>query len=921
MRYIFSTIILLILSAYCAEEIFPIAVLVEPSSGGNFGWSIAAGDFDGDGIRDIAVGAPMTKIALEPTPRGIIYIFTDGDFSAPSLEIVGLSTGDQMGISLDCAGDFNGDGYDDLLAGANVVDHTGAAYIFFGGPSLDNVPDVAFGGESPYDNFGYSVAGLGDINGDGFDDVAVGALYNDARGWRTGRVYIYFGGATPDTIPDLIITGLDSLDDFGTDLDGGFDFDGDGVPDLLVGAAQAGGSPPLKPGAAYIFTGNRISMGIEVPEFTFTGEFPMNFFGGTLAALGDVDGDGFDDAISGAYNYCEDDSCYGKAYIYFGKAGTSSPFEIPDMIIEGRNGSDNLGGCVGAPGDVDGDGYADFAVSANYDPITDTYPGEVLIFTGSAEPDTICDYFCRGDTSGGNFGWSIEGLGDVDGDTYPDFAIGAPSYHDTGKVYIYAGFSTVSPVNAELVLPFDGAVSSDSLQQTIFAIFSERIIDTNSIIITVNGDTILGEDSEIFFHNDTLIFQPSSPYSDGDTVQICLLNIETTVGDPLSETVCTRFLVDLSPPVVVLSVPGDGDVVNFRKKLCAWLIIDSVSGKIDTSHFAFADSEIIAINMISYGKFASIWTVSDSAPIAEPDVPYEICLHNLCDSPDYGEPNCAEDICITISFRRQWMASLTATVAGKVAANLVIGQAVGASQGYDPISDLLMLPPTPDETDVRLGISPIYLQRNFQDEMAETLVWHITNFDTMPAIIEWDFSDFPDGAFLWNDTFSIGYLDSAILAPGEEAQIVAKFGAPKIFNMQIENGWNLLGFPGEPAFDNVDDFFKIDAIGTFAYRNDRYENLLRWLGGCGFFVYGFYPTMLPVWRYPASEQFYCFNSGWELISPPVNDAEIISDPSGAYIPPLFGYDGTSYFPADTLRIGAGYWIMMLEDGDVKLFNE
>ncbi|MCD6418248.1 FG-GAP repeat protein, partial [bacterium] len=816
MRHIVSIILLLFLLAniFAAEELLPSLVLVEPGSSGNFGWSIAGGDFDGDGIDDIAVGAPMTKIYGEPYPRGAVYVYLAGDFSAPAMMINGLSSGDQMGISLDCAGDFNGDGYDDLLAGANVVDHIGAAYIFFGGPDFDDVPDVVFGGENPYDNFGYSSAGLGDINGDGYDDVAVGALYNDERGWRTGRVYIYFGGEVFDTIPDVVLTGLDSLDDFGTCLDGRIDFDGDGIFDLLVGAAQAGGSPPLKPGAAYIFTGDRITIGVEIPEFVFTGEFPMNFFGGTVAGLGDIDGDGFDDIISGAYNYCVDDSCYGRAYIYRGKSGTSSPFEIPDFIITGRNGNDNLGGCVGAVGDVDNDGFCDFAVSADYDPETDTYPGEVLIFRGSAHPDTICDYFCRADTSDGNFGWSIEKLGDITADGFSDFAVGSPDYHDTGKVFIYAGFYTISPVNADVVLPFYDAITSDSLQRTVFAIFSERIIDANTIVIVADDDTFHWDDGTITFEDDTIVFSPAVPYGDGDTVHICLVDVRTTVDDPLSDVVCTRFLVDLSPPVVVLSVPDDSAVVNFRRKLCAWLVIDSVSGRISTSHRAVVSGETIATNMFTYGKFASVWTNPDSAPLSEPNLPYEICLQNLCDDPDYGIPNCADDFCATITFRRRWMAAIAAKVNGKAATNLVIGQMNGASAGYDPACDLLMLPPEPSASDVRLGTFSEYMERNFQSETAETCVWHITNLDTASALVWWDFMQFPDGAFLWNDSFDIFILDSAVIPPSAEATITAIYETPKIFNLKVQPDWNLVGLPSQSAYNNVDDLSKISAIGA-----------------------------------------------------------------------------------------------------------
>ncbi len=142
--------IVLLLMPYlllAAEELFPYAVITEPHIAGGFGWSVAAGDFDGDGIRDVAIGAPMADIV--GTSNGAIYIYTHGDFSSPSLSIFGIVPGGQLAISLDCAGDFNGDGYDDILAGANVVDHTGAAYIFFAYIGFDAVSTTAQEAKNP----------------------------------------------------------------------------------------------------------------------------------------------------------------------------------------------------------------------------------------------------------------------------------------------------------------------------------------------------------------------------------------------------------------------------------------------------------------------------------------------------------------------------------------------------------------------------------------------------------------------------------------------------------------------------------------------------------------------------------------------------------------------------------------------------
>ncbi len=899
MRLLAKLVVLGLGAVLSADELLPWGVIVEPDTSGNFGWSIAAGDFDGSGAVDIAVGAPMANLS-----SGAVYIYFDGEITSPGLVIYGLSPGDQLGIALDCAGDVNGDGYDDLLAGANVVDDIGAAYVFFGGPSLDEIPDVALGGENPFDNFGYSVAGIGDLNGDGYDDLAVGALYNDCLGWRTGKVYIYFGG--DDTLPDVTVCGLDSLDDFGTDIDGGFDFDGDGVPDLLVGAVQAG-AYWLKPGAAYVLTGERTLLGITVPEFSFTGEFPMDFFGGSVAATGDVNGDGYDDALCGAYNFRIADSTYGRAYVYLGKPGTSSPFEVPDLVITGRCDGDALGGSVGAPGDVNGDGYDDIAVSANYDPESGEFRGQVLIFCGGFEPDSVVDYFCRGEFDGQNFGWTIEPLGDFTGDGHPDFAVGAPEFHGRGKVYIYAGFSSVSPVVAELISPFPGAVTSDSTQKVKFALHTERIIDPATAVVLVNGDTATAE-----IIADTLIYTPTAPFADGDSVEVCLVDVRTTAGDPLSEPVCTDFLVDLTPPVPLLSVPGDGDTVNFSRGVCAWVFIDSTSGRISPAATASVGDSALPVCVDTAGDFAVFWTSAELAPQLAPARPSTLCIDGVRDDPDYGAPNRAERVCVEVVFMRRWYAELSFAAEGRRSRVLVIGQAPGASPCYDPTLDLLWLP-QPEKVDVRIWTCGTWLVRDFAPELAESLVWCIVNCDSVAVEASWDPAALPDGAVLVRGTIDMKAQSHATVAPAETIIISATFGAPKEFNLRTRRGWNLLGFPGYPAFGRIPTVTELGVFGFFAYGEHGFFCLRSWIGGRGFFALSTCALPIPVWYYSTTSQCHALGGGWWLISPPTDGGAITSAPADAYIPPPFALEGEAYAPADHLQRGRGYWVLLGED--------
>ncbi len=951
-----------------AVELLPWHIIYEPGPGDRFGWSVASGDFDGDGALDIAVGAPFAEVFDEYA--GVIYIYFAPDFDTPGLTIPALHSRSQIGISLDCAGDFNGDGYDDLLAGANTVFDTGAAYIFFGGPDFDSLPDVTFFGENHVDNFGYSSAGLGDMNGDGFDDVAVTSLYYryiafdtafsqyfcidsfcfdtiffidsiyidtlpmpgffpdtiyidtfrvDSLGRRTGRVYIYFGGDEPDSIPDIVMSGLDSLDDFGTVIDGRFDFDNDGVPDILVGAVQAG-NPYIKPGAAYALTGNRLLMGITQPEFKFTGELPFNFFGGTVAVLGDVNGDGFDDVISGAYNYAHPDipdTARGRVYVYFGKTGTSSPFEIPDLIITGRRVRDYLGGCVGGIRDINGDGFADFAVSADWDIDSDSAPGVVLIYTGAFEPDTIFDFFCRGSDNGENFGATIECLGDITGDGYPDFAVSNAIWGEPCKVYIYEGFCSFEPFSAEVLIPFDGAITSDSVQETELLLLTERVIDEASIMVTVDDDTIYGGDHRLLLSGDSLSFVPDEPFADGDSIKICLISARTIAGDPLSEQVCVEFLVDLTPPVKILAVPEDSASVFYRPQLCAFLFIDSVSGRFSGAPDISIDGEICANELANFGNFAVIWTVPESASFVQPREQYQVCVSGICDSTDFGEPNCAEEYCVAIEFYRQWLFELKSHVGEKEPTRFYIGQASGATDSYDPALDILMLPLTPAQTNVKLRCEHYWLFRDFRAELSETLSWIIVNIDTGDAAITWNSDDLPTGAFLWNREFDMSVIDSIILCAGDTAEIFATYGSPQLFVLQIPFRWGLLGFPAFPAYNNIYDMTKINVLGPLFFKYGGYFTPDYWLGGKGFFTFGFQNTYLPVWAYPADRQTHIVERKWNLLSPPIDSASVMTEPPGIFLPPAYRFEGDFYYDADEFNCTVGYWMFFIEDGIMR----
>ncbi|MBK8983682.1 MAG: FG-GAP repeat protein [Ignavibacteria bacterium] len=232
-------------------------VLTEEAANDYFGNSVSsAGDVNSDGYSDVVVGAPGNDAGGNNAGRAYIYFGGNAMDNTADVILTGAATGDYFGSSVSTAGDVNGDGYSDIVVGAKFNDaggnDAGTAYIYFGGTAMDNTADVILTGAAAGDQFGYSVSSAGDVNGDGYNDIVVGALFNDAQGFNSGRAYIYFGGNAMDNISDVILTGEAPDDYFGNSVSLAGDINGDGYSDVVVGAYgnDAGGSLA---GRAYLY--------------------------------------------------------------------------------------------------------------------------------------------------------------------------------------------------------------------------------------------------------------------------------------------------------------------------------------------------------------------------------------------------------------------------------------------------------------------------------------------------------------------------------------------------------------------------------------------------------------------------------------------------------------------------------------------
>ena len=524
-------------AAFELRSLFPAAggdgtvgfVLKGVEAGDNSGNVVSgAGDINGDGIDDLIIGA------WQAAPNGLIlagesYVVFGRNTGFPAaLELSSLAGGngtagfvlngigaeDESGRSVSNAGDVNGDGIDDLIIGAfladaNGVEQVGESYVIFGrntgfpatfelrsllpAAGGDGTAGFVLQGIRPHDHSGLSVSGAGDVNGDGIDDLIIGAFEADPNGViDAGESYVVFGrntgfpaafelrsllpAAGGDGAAGFVLRGIDFDDLSGISVSSAGDVNGDGIDDLIIGAADVKPDGRHEAGQSYVVFGRNtgfpaaFELGSLTPAeggdgtagFVLNGIKAFDRSGVSVSNAGDVNGDGIDDLIIGALFAGRNGRAEGQSYVLFGRTtGFPAAFELRSLlpaaggdgtegfVLNGIDGGDVSGDEVSNAGDVNGDGIDDLIIGAlEADPNGVSEAGESYVVFGrttgfpatfelrSLLPaeggDGTAGFVLKGIDGNDRSGDVVSNAGDVNGDGIDDFIIGADQADPNG---------------------------------------------------------------------------------------------------------------------------------------------------------------------------------------------------------------------------------------------------------------------------------------------------------------------------------------------------------------------------------------------------------------------------------------------------------------------------------------------------------
>ncbi|MBC1241762.1 putative Ig domain-containing protein [Nostoc sp. 2RC] len=573
------------------------------NTGGYLGESVSsAGDVNGDGIDDLIIGAPYGNYSGQSY---VVFGKTTGFNPTLNLStlngtngfvINGINGGGNSGWSVSNAGDVNGDSIDDLIIGAPSLhaNTPGQSYLVFGKTTgfnptlnlstLNGVNGFAINGIYVGDFLGYSVSSAGDVNGDGIDDLIIGAPFASPNASNSGQSYVVFGKTTGFS-PTLnlwslngangfMINGIKAGDRSGRSVSSAGDINGDGIDDLIISARFASPNGE-ESGQSYVVFGKTTGFNPTLNLSTLNGAngFVINgikagdFLGYSVSSAGDVNGDGIDDLIIGAPYASPKGTSSGQSYVVFGKTTAFSPVlnllslnGANGFAINGINADGYSGYSVSSAGDINGDGIGDLIIGAQYTSPNGISSGQSYVvfgkttgFSPTLNLSTLngangfvingingnANGFASGIDYDNSSAGSVSSAGDINGDGIDDLIIGAPyaspNGYNSGQSYVVFG-------NRAPILDLNG--NSDGIDSSI----------------TFNGNpiSILNSDFSLRDNNTTLA---------GATITIT--NLLDGVAERLTATTTGNIKTTYNATTGTLTLSGTDTIANYRQVLAS----------------------------------------------------------------------------------------------------------------------------------------------------------------------------------------------------------------------------------------------------------------------------------------------------------------------------------------------------------------
>jgi hypothetical protein len=394
-------------------------------------------------VQSQPISSPLALPTLNPAPW-----YDEGE-----------QHGADFASAVSSAGDVNGDGYDDVIVGGpKYIDAGypgGTAFVYYGSASgLPSEPQWITGGDVQGSRFGAAVSSAGDVNGDGCDDILIGAydytIPDLSNVSHQGRVHLFYGatdGLGSDEA-DWTFEGLTADEHLGYAVASAGDINNDGYDDIIVGARRYE-QDDKKVGRVLVFYGSAAGITQTEPDWTVIGDDAGGDFGTSVNTAGDVNNDSYDDIIIGAPNYDNGVDVGGAAFVYFGSSTGLNPTGQFDWKTTGGVADASYGMSVDTAGDINNDDFADIIIGAPRYPGEQDIDGAAFVFHGSSSgPGSEADWTAVTDQAGTLFGHSVAAAGDVNQDGYDDVIVGAYRYNENpddgqnsieGAAFLYWG--------------------------------------------------------------------------------------------------------------------------------------------------------------------------------------------------------------------------------------------------------------------------------------------------------------------------------------------------------------------------------------------------------------------------------------------------------------------------------------------------